>query len=117
MEPLTLTGLPRVLASQGAGESPRGEERSAGHVAPAGAHVRWRPDLGIAIERELELHAARIVDEELPEAGPRDEELAPVERGRSEALAELVKAVGADRQMVDRRRPRRGLAVGAERGA
>src|SRR4029450_13144111 len=113
MEPLTLIWPPRVLASSGGGRSPRGEERGAGHVAPARAHVRRRPGLGIAIERELELHAARIVDEELPETGSRDEELAPVEPGCREALAELVKAVGADRRVVDRRRSHRRLAIGA----
>src|SRR5262245_30752923 len=87
-------------------ELPRGrgraaDERGPGDVPPRLAHIRGSPALGVAVERDLELDAAWVIDEELPEARPRHMELAPVEPCFAEPRAKLVKAVCADRDVID----------------
>src|SRR5437870_11459041 len=93
------------------------EEGVARDVAAAVAHVGRRASLDAAVEGQLELHAARIVHEQLPERGAGHEELAPVEVRRAESLAELVEAVRGEREMVDGAGAGRRLALTTERGA
>src|SRR3989442_13361816 len=63
------------------------EEGVARDVAAAVAHVGRRGSLDAAVGGQLEVDAARIVHEQLPERGARHEELAPDEGRRAEMRA------------------------------
>src|SRR5258707_3437565 len=78
------------------------EEPLAWRIAMFRSDRRMRLRLAVGVEGQLDLHPARIVDEELPERRLGNDELAPRQAVFLEAAAKGLRADGGQRHVIGR---------------